>query len=230
MDKRCVLLTGKIAGDWYLKTLNGLLKENNVEVSAYDAIQIDFQPINAILPNRMKDAARLLEPYFVELEKREEPYILANITLHEAVEHFSFSPEYFISIEDILRRETENIKSKLAILGTKHTMEHSFVSSMLPYKSIVSLPETIQDRVDDLRRHYYTNNNPIFANDVFRELGQLHVDYYIIACTELAVALSDVNPDIQVINIPELQCQYLLNPLCRKNFRNACKKGDKSAL
>ncbi|MGZ0016810.1 hypothetical protein [Yeosuana sp. AK3] len=212
MYKPSVILTGKKAGDWYVQTLNGIV--NVHPTFEYDAIQVHFEPINAVLPDKMEAAAKLLEPYFREMEYRQKPYILANITLHEAVKYFSFSPRYFISIEKILKKEAKRIQGKFAILGTKYTMRHTYISSLLPKKEIVSLPEKIQDNIDKLRQVYFNSSNIKMANEVIIELSQLEIDDYILACTELTLALDDSVLELKTINLPELQCRYLLQSTC----------------
>lgn len=212
MHKPSVILTGKKAGDWYVQTLNGLV--NTHPTFEYDAIQVHFEPINALLPDKMEAAAKLLEPYFREMEYRQKPYILANITLHEAVKYFSFSPRCFISIEKILKNEVKNIHGKQAILGTKYTMNHNYISSLLPKIEIVSLPEKIQDNIDRLQQVYFNSSNTKMTNEFIIELSQLKIDHYILACTELTLALDDSVLELKTINLPELQCWYLLHSTC----------------
>ena len=208
MHKPGILLTGKISGDWYIQTLEGI--KTRQPSFDYEVLQVDFEPINALLPSKMEAAVLLLEPYFAEMENRKQPYILANITLHEAVHFFSFVPEYFISIEDILQNEIKSMIGTVAILGTIYTMNHSYFSSLLPNTSIINLPEKIQDEVDDLRKEYYLASNKILAESMFNALNHLNIDQYIIACTELAVALQDSKAALNTLHIPNLQCNYLL--------------------
>lgn len=212
MHKPTVILTGKNAGDWYIQTLNGLI--NLHPTFQYDTFQVNFESINALLPYQMEAAAQLLQPYFMEMETHKKPYILANITLHEAVKYFSFSTKYFISIENNLKIETKNSKEKLAILGTKYTMNHNYISSLLPNVEIISLPEKIQDNIDKLRQVYFNSSNIKMANEVIIELSQLEIDHYILACTELTLALDDSVLELKTINLPELQCRYLLQSTC----------------
>lgn len=212
MHKPSVILTGKNAGDWYVQTLNAIV--NVHPTFEYDTIQVHFESINALLPVKMEAAAKLLEPYFREMEYRQKPYILANITLHEAVKYISFSPKYFISIDKILKNEVINIQGKFAILGTKYTMNHNYISSLLTKKEIVSLPERIQDNIDKLRQVYFNSSNIKMANEVIIELSQLKINHYILACTELTLALDDSVLELKTINLPELQCRYLLQSTC----------------
>jgi aspartate/glutamate racemase len=208
MHKPSVILTGKNAGDWYIQTLNRLI--NDHPTFEYDTIQVNFEPINALLPFHMEAAAQMLQPYFTEMETRQKPYILANITLHEAVKYFSFAPKYFISIENILRDALKSIQGKVVILGTKYTMNHTYISSLFPKVEIVSLPEKIQDKIEKLRQVYFESSDRKMTNEVIGELNQLEPGHYIIACTELALALDDYSLELKTIHLPELQCKYLI--------------------
>lgn len=203
-----VLLTGKKAGNWYIQTLDALKK--NKPHFDYNILQVDFYPINALLPYKMEEAAKLLEPYFAILESRHHPYILANITLHEAVQYFSFTPKYFISIETILKHESIKSFLKTAILGTKFTMNHSYIPSLLPDTKLVPLAEDIQEDIETLRKVYYHSTNKKLAIQIFSQLNDLEIDCYIIACTELALALDDSEMNLTTINLPALQCQLFV--------------------
>lgn len=206
MYKPTVILTGKNAGLWYIKTLNNLKKNN--DGFEFDTLQVDFEPINDLLPHKMQEAARLLEPYFAELEQRKQPYILANITLHEAVQYFSFAPNFFISIQEILKKESRKDLGKVAILGTKFTMNHNYISSLLPNVALVSLPEKQQEQVENLRKVYYHTTDKALAKQVFGQLKELEIDCFVIACTELTVALGDSEYKLQTINLAMLQCDF----------------------
>jgi aspartate/glutamate racemase len=207
MHKPCVILTGKNAGVWYIQTLNALV--NTYPSFEYETIQVNFEPINALLPYKMKDAAKLLEPSFKEMERRQKPYILANITLHEAVMYFSFPTKYFISIDAILKKEVLGIEGALSILGTKYTMNHHYIAGLLPHVEIVSLPENIQEKIDVLRQVYFKTSHKKMSKEVFHLLNQHESTRYIIACTELAMALTDAKIALKTIHLPELQCRYL---------------------
>lgn len=203
-----VLLTGKKAGNWYIQTLDALKKyKPHFE---FNILQVDFDPINALLPYKMEEAAKLLEPYFAVLESHQQPYILANITLHEAVQYFSFTPKYFISIETILKHESPKSFLKAAIIGTKFTMNHSYIPSLLPDTKPVPLSEDIQEGIETLRKAYYHSTNKKLAKQIFGNLNDLDIDCFIIACTELTVALEDSEMNLTTINLPALQCQLLV--------------------
>lgn len=209
MNRPGIILAGKKAGNWYVETLNKLVESAHPSFE-YQTLQIDFDPINALLPDKMKEAARLLEPYFVEFEMLAQPYILANITLHEAVQYFSFSPEYFISIDQIFRNKLLPLNGKVTVLGTKYTMNHSYIKTILPGLELITLSEKIQNLVDSLRKLYNYSEDADLARELYAELDRLDVAHLVIACTELSVAWNDISKDKRWIDLPELQCENLI--------------------
>ena len=209
MNSPGIILTGRKAGEWYIDTLNQLVKSINPSFE-YHALQIDFDPINALLPNRIKDAARLLEPYFVELEKFKQPYILANITLHEAVQYFAFAPKHFISIDQLLKKKMRPFNGRIAVLGTKYTMNHSYIKSILPGLELITLSEDIQNQVDNLRKLYNYSEDVDLAKEIYADLDRLDMTHLVIACTELSVAWNGISKDNRWIDLPGLQCESLI--------------------
>lgn len=209
MDRPGIILAGENAGKWYINTMNRLVEQISPSFE-YHALQIDFDPINALLPYKMVEAARLLEPHFLKMEQYLQPYILANITLHEAVQYFSFSPDYFISLGRVLEAKEPPPTGKAAILGTKYTMNDSFIRSLFHDLEFITLSEEVQEQVDSLRKIYMYSEDCKQANKIFEELIRLEVDHLVIACTELSVAWNGIDKDKRWIDIPGLQCERLI--------------------
>lgn len=209
MHKPGIILAGENAGKWYIDTINRLVEHISPSFE-HHALQIDFGPINALLPYKMVEAAHLLEPHFLKLEQNRQPYILANITLHEAVHYFSFSPDYFISLDRILGTKERPLTGKAVVLGTKYTMNDSFIRSLFHELEFITLSEELQDQVDSLRKIYIYSEDCKQANEIFEELIRLEVNHILIACTELSVAWNGIDKDKRWIDIPRLQCERLI--------------------
>jgi len=210
MKRPTIILTGKAAGQWYIDTMNSNLPSSGKDEKAYHIIQTEFDPINALLPHKMPLAAMLLEPYFIKQEVEQTPFILANITLHEAVSLFTIKPKHFISIEDILDKEFDNKSNKVGLLGTSYTMANDYWKKTFPYLQFKLLPDELLSEIDDLRKAYFNNTNKALAINVFRQLQGIEVDYWILACTELALAYDDAGIELPMIHLPKLQCDYLI--------------------
>jgi len=210
MNRPTIILTGKAAGGWYIDMLNSSLPGSEKDEKAYNIIQTDFGPINTLLPHKMAQAAKLLEPYFVKSEAEKTPYILANITLHEAVSYFTIEPKYFISIKSIINTETDNRLLIVGLLGTSYTMTCNYWKKNFPNLQFITLPDNLLQAIDELRKCYYNNTDKALALKVFMQLQSIEVDYWILACTELAIACDDANIELPMIHLPKLQCDYLI--------------------
>lgn len=211
-----VILTGLKSGAWYIEKLHQLYCEQYGENATFPhmALQVNFEPINALLPENLVQASSLLEPYFEYIETCHiKSYILANITLHEGISLFRKPPKNFISIERILKESVRDKTGSFAVLGTKFTMNHHYISGLISDKNLVMLPEQLQNKIEALRKTYFDSQDETFAKSVCVQLYALKVDYFIIACTELAVAFSNLNTQLNFINLPELQCRYLLKSM-----------------
>jgi aspartate/glutamate racemase len=161
----------------------------------------------------MPEAAKLLEPYFRKLEAEQMPYILANITLHEAVAHFTIKPKHFISIEAILQHEIDQKALTVGLLGTSYTMTNDYWKKTYPYLQFKPLSTGLLAAVDDLRKCYYQDANKTLALKTFKLLKSIQVDFWIIACTELALAYDDADIELPLIHLPKLQCDYLIKSI-----------------
>lgn len=211
-------MAGEQSAKWYFETINKLMDTQQNFAEHINCLKIDFETINALLPYRLEEAAHFLEPYFKVMEQDKLPYIMANITLHETVEYFKIKPKYALTIRQILQDATVTLNGSFAILGTKFTMNHQYIQSMFRENQIINLPENLQNEIDVLRQIYYSESNPKLAKRVFKKLQQLDINYFIIACTELAIAYSDTQQNLSLINLPHLQCEYLIDQVGNHNL------------
>lgn len=221
-----ILLTGVQSGLWYLKTIQSIAQELKGigYVFPLKIIQLPFQEINAILPHKMEEAAQQLLPYFEEMKKiNAQPFILANSTLHETFNHYppGFSKEtQLLSIEEIVVKKLPVAPQKLAILGTAYTMNSGYIKSLIPKNhEIISLNKNHQKKVDDLRITFNHHLDADQAKNVFQELTDQYpeVDYFIISCTELAVALDFFENKTKFFNLSYLQCEGLVSRYLTKH-------------
>lgn len=215
-----IILTAFQSGIWYLKTIQKIAQESmgNEYVFPLKMIQLPFQEINEILPHKMEEAAQMLVPYLKDMKEiQAQPFLLANITLHETFNYYpkTFSKEiHFLSIEDVLIRKLPVTPKKLAILGTAYTMNSGYLKSLIPKNhQVILLNKDLQKKVDDLRITFYNELDKNQAEKTFSELTKQHpeVDFFIISCTELAVALDFFDNKTKFFNLPHLQCEGLVS-------------------
>lgn len=210
-----IVTTGKLAGEWYVKQAQIEAKRLNHPVRI-EQLQVDFDRINAILPNEIAQASIYLADDLKRLGVEDlNQFILANITLHEAMDLIGDRPSNFIHIKDILKNEIP-AGSKVMVLGTLYTMQSGYVSSLLKNEVTCVRPvATDEIAVDDLRKLYYKETDKALAHFIWEKLLSSYpeVDYFIIACTELALALDGFKHKERFLNLPQLQCAYLLKAM-----------------
>jgi len=214
-----IILTGVQSGLWYLKTIHEIAQNLNGKTYVFPMkiLQLPFEEINAILPYKLNEASKMLAPYFEEMKTiKAQPFILANITLHEVFNFYE--PDFYkeiklLSIDEILLRKLPVSPKKLAILGTTYTMNSGYFQSLIPKNhEVFSLDKKLQEKVDDLRLSFNYNTDCKQAHLVFNELLNTHpeVDLFIISCTELALALECFENKTRFFNLPQLQCEMLI--------------------
>lgn len=211
-----ILLTGTQSAQWYIKQMQEEYAQmhGNDHFLSYVAVQCDFPPINSILPNQLKAAAKLICPYFTDSALYNcKHYILANITLHEAVSKFVTPlPKSFISIENIIAEQKLSIQLPYFILGTTYSMNSDYLKNIFQENgaAIQTLESTLIQAVDQLRIVYYQKPNPKMATEVFSQLARIE-GIFIIACTELAMAYEDSEVKPPVFHLPKLQLRSLID-------------------
>lgn len=215
MNDYGILLTGTQSAQWYIKQIQIEYAEmhGSDHFFRYLAVQCDFPPINKLLPNQMKEAAALIQPYFTNSALTNcDSFILANITLHEAVSKFVTPlPKSFISIENIIAEQKLSLQLPYFILGTTYSMNSNYLKNIFQENgaAIKTLESTLIQAVDQLRIAYYQEPNPKMATEVFSQLARIE-GIFIIACTELAMAYEDSQVKPPVLHLPRLQLRSLI--------------------
>lgn len=215
-----IIGTGARAATWYFQKYQELyqFKYGKNAVCPLKRMNIPFEPINRLLPSQMEKAGLLLIPYFLKMSNlKVSRFILANITLHEAIDLLKYNliiPSNFISLKNVITKHWNPQIKKAMILGTYYTMQNYYLPSLFNNFVVTFITPNEEDfsAIDRLRTMYYTHSNPDTSEKVFDRLKKNYpeVDCFIIACTEHALALADYNGTLNVFNLPELQCADLI--------------------
>lgn len=220
LKESIIIGTGKNAAHWYFQKCKELYQAQNRLIQEFPVklVKIPFEPINAILPDQMKEAGRLLLPHIHKMDELDvSQFILANITLHEALD---LQEEYkvkrpFISLRTVIANHWNPENKKAMILGTFYTMQSSYLPCLFDDFNVefITPDKTDFKKIDRLRTTYYNSPNPKAAQNLFDTLkvNYPEVDCFIIGCTEHALALSDYEGYLNCFNLPELQCVDLIN-------------------
>lgn len=215
MNDYGILLTGTQSAQWYIKQIQieyAQMRGSN-HFFSYVAVQCDFPPINNLLPKQLKAAAELIHPYFTNSALANcKHFILANITLHEALSKFETTlPQSFLSLEKILAKEKLSSHIPYYILGTAYSMKSTYLKSIFLKNNaqVKPLDADLMQAVDQLRIAYYQQAKPKMATEVFSRLATIK-GTFIIACTELAMAYEDSEVKPPVLHLPRLQLRSLI--------------------
>lgn len=214
-----ILLTGVRSGQWYLQQLQQTARKlkGDEYILPLKILQTPFEEINVLLPHNIEKAAQKLLPYLMEMKQmKAQPFILANITLHET---FNFYKENqaeqipIISISDVLKAKLPKSAKKIVVLGTYYTMSSNYISSQMPeHIYLETIDKGLKEKVNKLRILFNTEVDASFANEVFNELLNTYpdVDCFVLGCTELSLALEYFNTKSPFFNLPKFQCDQLV--------------------
>lgn len=215
-----IIGTGTNVATWYFKKCQEIHQRQHGDsaVCPVKLMNIPFEPINAILPDQMEAAGQLLLPHLHEMDDfGVARFILANITLHEAIDLQKQNIELktpFISLTTVIANHWDSNTKKAMILGTSYTMQSDYIPNLFDEFDVDFIQPNKNDftAIDHLRTTYYKAPNPESVNKVFDQLKNNYpeVDCFIIACTEHALALDDYQDYFNSFNLPELQCVELL--------------------
>ncbi len=217
-----ILVTGINAGIWYFGQLNAQAREKwgADYVLPVKTLTIPFEPINALLPDRLEEAAEKMLPYFHEMEKLGiKKYILANITLHEAFDKVKgrIHNHRLLHLREIIAQEFADYRQKIMLIGSRYTMNHNYLPSLFNAgnQEFVKASDAMQIQLDNLRKVFYHRRDDEMAAMVFDRLLREHpeVDTFVIGCTEHALAIDKLADKSRFISLPHLQIEYLLNDI-----------------
>jgi len=154
---------------------------------------VDFEQINAFLPDRFTQLTPLLESLFLNLEQDAVDIILIpNITLHVAVDRLTLADEtrgkivHPISL-GIEKLQADTIK-QITLVGTRHTMQLTLIAQYFERRDIEVLPCNNEDieALDKIRIEVFREG---FSKPTSEEMFDIFSRYsnVVIACTELSI-------------------------------------------
>lgn len=226
MDFPGIIGTGTRALDWYYNTIQQLGRDQWGDdfVVPVKILGTPFHFINEQLPHNMRTAGEIIVPYFAEMEKMTRgAYILANITMHQAVDiavQNHNANRQFIHLSRIIEASRLKDEATIMILGSAFTMQNDYLLDLFrmrfPNLKIIQPNEDAIRSFDALRKAFYTQSDELLAQKTFRQLAAKYteVSTFVIACTEHALAFeccsSTLRTSSKFLNLPLEQCKALL--------------------
>ena len=157
---------------------------------------------------RMKEAAQQLERAGADL------ILLCTNTIH-IVDHYITQHVNvpFLHIADATARAIKNKNlSKVALIGTKFTMEKDFYSGILKnnYQIETIIPiehdrQLIHDIIyTELVKGIFTEASKLIITDIIARLAETGIEGVILGCTELPVLISKADVDVPIFDTGKL--------------------------
>ncbi|WP_308993386.1 aspartate/glutamate racemase family protein [Mariniflexile litorale] len=176
---------------------------------------IDFNTINPFLPDRFDVLVPQLTLYLNHLFTFPINHcIIPNITLHQTydsaqLKHPILHPIKLV-IDFIKNNEIENV----TIIGSKYSMEGSYISAQLKEEYIQTYIPKAEDieAFDTLRQKIYNRTETFQDIEKYKTLinhysKQTHI---LIACTELSILHQKIQSNNRVIDLALLQIEKVL--------------------
>jgi aspartate racemase len=220
-----VLGLGAYSTAFYVRRLHELYHARNKQYSTCPFLmhQVDFHPINSLLPKPSAELTELLRGLVLDLKAYGElPWIIPNITLHEHLldlcleEGVRVIDPFNISLSYLNKGAVKTVE----ILGTTYTMNNPWIlQKFAESKWKVIAPEhEVQLWVDDLRKKVYSGEQSAVDIKQFQEyvaarLNPKEGHVLILACTELSVAAASFPQYPAMLDLASLQIESALDLL-----------------
>ncbi len=183
---------------FYLDQLKQLYQATHGNKNLAPIVQtpVDFEQINAFLPDRFIQLTPLLETLFLDIEQNGADLILIpNITLHAAVDRLALTEQTRQKIIHPIHVGIEKLKEEqirqITLVGTRHTMQSTLIAQYFDRQGIDVLPCATEDieTLDRIRLEVFNKGFSKAMTDMTEEMNNVLSGYgnIVIACTELSI-------------------------------------------
>ncbi len=196
---------GSRTTSFYLDYLNHQYQQKNTIDSTCPLLLIgaDFSMINPYLPNDFERLEPIIATYLKQFANVQR-LIVPNVTLHETIDRLGdldlSNCEIVHPVTELLKHLEQDGIKKVMLVGSKYTMSSPYLYGQLVANNInVSTPNASDiTRIDELRKKIYSRTDSVSEVDEYRELLSTYAkaNAVVIACTELSLVLSTVEPNI----------------------------------
>ena len=202
-----VLGLGEKTTQFYLKKFNQLYHNKYKEYSTcpIKMLQVDFNEINPYLPFDFDVLKPVVLNYLIELNNLGvEVIVVPNITLHLTINQLDLPfgiKNKLIHPFDVKEKASQVSHSqKLMVLGTKYTMEQSFLAELYSSPHLNYDVPSIErvEEIDFIRSEVYEHGVTSEMQMKFDDLLTRYSGQVLIACTELSL-LNESNRGIDLI-------------------------------
>ena len=215
-DKKIGLPTlGTQVTRFYRESLEELFQSTNPDKTSIKVVEtdVDFKLMNSFLPDGFTELMPLLENTFLDLKNRgADIFLIPNITLHAAIDQMVLPKEISQKIIHpitlgIEKLDAENIKM-ITLIGTRHTMRSSLISSYFEHQGIKVNTPTANDIqiLDRIRTKVFESGA---SKKLIKKMQEVlsHYEHNVLACTELSM-LNLLTNSNNNIDLAKLQIEH----------------------
>ncbi len=185
-------------------------------------VSLNFKEINALLPYKMEKVAELITPNLKYLDQQDiSCAVLVNNTMHKALDIVLDKNELlkpYCHVGNLVKQKLNEVNevSNIIILGTAFTIQDEYLKSFVPKRHNLITPSIeIIEKVDDLRKIYFESKDKEKAKKCYQLLTETYTEnvIFIVACTELSIAFSNIKNKTNWVDTIDLQCEAALETL-----------------
>lgn len=171
-----------------------------------------------VLEKNWEEIAKLISASILKLKNAGAEFVILPVnTIHYAInEIIESSPLPVLNLIEITTKECvrRNFK-KVAVLGTKQTMENGLYDARLKQNGITPIipPEKIRDKIQYLifNEILQGRTNSETVDNLRKDIKQLNCDAVILGCTELPEVYNEENVGVCVIDTTRLLAHKALD-------------------
>ena len=215
---------GYKATAYFYEKINALYEQQNGRGNSCPIllVSLNFKEINASLPYEMEKVAELITPNLKYLDQLDiSCAVLVNNTMHKALDIVLDKNELlkpYCHVGNLVNQKLNKIEkvSNIIILGTAFTMQDDYLKSFVPKRhNLVTPTNKIIEQVDELRKVYFESSDEEKAIKCYQLLTKTYTEnvIFIVACTELSIAFSNIKNKTNWVDTIDLQCEAALKTL-----------------
>lgn len=196
MDKKklAILGLGSETTLFYISELNRIFNQKNGGYSTcpFILLNTNFNAINSLLPNISKELKNLTQDCIQEIEKLDIEHILIpNITLHETIDQLVVEKNIIHPVYLTAEKIKESGASKIILMGSVHTMNSTYIRSILNSNGIETEIPSAEDRlhIDSFRKQVYAKTATTEHIEKYHKIIEKYTakNPVVLACTELSI-------------------------------------------
>jgi len=197
---------------FYIRELNRLYHEKKAGYSTctFKLWNVNFDPINKLLPQSSKKLEVLILNCIVELQQMKiDALLIPNITLHETVDALDLKINIIHPVVLVIAELKKQGIEKVVLFGSLHSMETDYIKGNFKKEGIEVLLPSKEDRIliDTVRKNIYAETETPELLKQYNNTVVKYTEFYpvVLACTELSIAWNDTNGNVYDMALTQIR-------------------------